>query len=52
MKKALIIYVVIFCLTIIIPTIVCLINQSNTAESTDELVTIFNQHISLIEYYR
>ncbi|MGN1203069.1 MAG: hypothetical protein ACI4RF_07210 [Eubacterium sp.] len=49
MKKILIVYVLMFALTILIPALVCFIQTS--ASSDAEMVTIFRQCISLIEYY-
>lgn len=46
MKKILIVYAVMFALTILIPAIICF---TNTAGSSDqELVTIFRQQLNLI----
>ncbi len=49
MKKILIVYAVMFALTIIIPAIVCFTNKNNGTET--EMVTLFRQCISLIAYY-
>ncbi len=46
MKKILIVYVIMFALTIIIPAMVCFIETGGT--ENEELVTIFRQCISLI----
>lgn len=48
MKKALIIYAVMFALTLLIPAAVCF-GKSDAAQS-EELVTIFRQCVSLIVY--
>lgn len=50
MKKILIVYAVMFALTILIPTIVCFVKSGGG--SNEELVTIFRQCISLIVYFR
>lgn len=50
MKKILIVYIVIFALTILIPAVVCFTKQQQGNEQ--ELVTIFRQCINLIGYYR
>lgn len=50
LKKSLIIYAVLFAVTVAIPAIVCFGNFSEGGES-DELVNIFRQCISLFEYY-
>lgn len=49
MKKILIVYIVMFALTIIIPAIVCF--SKADYGSKNEIVTIFRQCISLIDYY-
>ena len=48
MKRALIIYAVLFFITIAVPAIVCFVQPEG--ESSSELVNIFRQQISLIEY--
>ncbi len=50
MKKILIVYVVMFALTILIPAIVCFTNTAVNSEQ--EMVTIFRQYINLIGCYR
>ena len=47
MKRALIIYAVLFLITIAVPAIVCFVQPSG--ESNGELINIFRQQISLIE---
>ncbi|MCH5320295.1 MAG: hypothetical protein J1E36_00930 [Eubacterium sp.] len=49
MKKILIVYAVMFALTILIPAIICF--TDTTSGSQEELVTIFRQQISLIGCY-
>ena len=49
MKRAIIIYAVLFLLTLIIPAIVCF--SKTQAHSNDELVNIFQGTINLIECY-
>ncbi len=49
MKKLIIIYAVMFALTIIIPAIVCFFPESKA--NSNELVNIFRQYINLIGYY-
>lgn len=49
MKKILIVYIIMFALTIIIPAVVCFTKNIGTNEN--EMVTIFRQCISLIAYY-
>ncbi|MDD6619776.1 MAG: hypothetical protein PUE75_01615 [Eubacteriales bacterium] len=49
MKKAMIVYAIIFALTIIVPVIVCFTDTGKSDGS--ELVGIFRQCITLIEYY-
>lgn len=48
MKKALIIYAVMFALTLLIPAAVCFSKGEGT--QNEELVTIFRQCVSLIVY--
>lgn len=50
MKKILIVYIIMFALTILIPAAVCFAKQPQGNE--EELVTIFRQCITLIEYCR
>ncbi|MGN0522047.1 MAG: hypothetical protein ACI4IQ_05355 [Eubacterium sp.] len=50
MKKLLIVYAVLFGLTILIPALVCFIGGDDG--SSKELATIFRQCITLLEYYR
>lgn len=47
MKRALIIYAVLFLITIAVPAIVCFVQPGG--ENSSELVNIFRQQISLIE---
>ncbi len=49
MKKILIVYILMFALTILIPAVVCFTKSINGSE--EELVTIFRQYISLIACY-
>ena len=49
MKKILIVYAIIFALTIIIPAIVCFSKVGETG-GEKEMVTLFRQCISLIAY--
>lgn len=46
MKKAVIIYVIMFALTLIIPALVCFVSPSEAGN--EELVTIFRQCICII----
>lgn len=49
MKKILIVYIIMFALTILIPAIVCFTKSGGTGE--EEMVTLFRQCITLIAYY-
>ncbi|MCC8073018.1 MAG: hypothetical protein LIO62_02705 [Clostridiales bacterium] len=49
MKKPIITYIILFALSLIIPSIVCFATGGNT--SSEELSTIFRQCISLIQYF-
>ncbi|MGN1329567.1 MAG: hypothetical protein ACI4V4_07695 [Eubacterium sp.] len=50
MKKAMIIYAIIFAITIIVPVIICFTDTGKSDGS--DLVGIFNQCITLLQYYR
>lgn len=49
MKKILIVYIIMFTLTILIPAVVCFTKSIGADEN--DLATIFRQYISLIVYY-
>lgn len=50
MKKTIIIYAILFALTLIIPAAVCFI--TNEKSESDDLINIFRQCITLIGCYR
>lgn len=49
MKKALIIYIAVFILTIAVPAIVCFAIKD--AQNSSELTDIFRQNFNLLQYY-